>query len=388
MMLPYESQIPAAIKSCPVFVILLSKNTKNSIGSQTELKIASKLGKPIISVKLEWIYLPFDIDFTLLKSTKSIDLYDDYQYNMMLLRQLIKSRLAADDSSLSRLPPESLDVCISCAAEDQAQADRIIEKLEQNGLTGWRTPKNGEFFSDTNYITRTAAERCCVLLALISKNYGLSYQDHRELGSAIHHRDPVIIAFLEDTPLPEHHESILSLCQNYHLYPDFESSADWLITAIRDHLNRMAPHSPYSSKRVLLTQDLSPAEKRVFISYSSKELRKVEKYVEILEQNSIPCWIAPRDIPYGADHAEVIPNAIEQARCMLVFLSKKSQDSAEIAKEVRLANDSHIPIIPVRLDSSQLRGAYKYHLINKQWFFSKRATPEDIQKLMDDIHNL
>ena len=42
-------------------------------------------------------------------------------------------------------------------------------------------------------------------------------------------------------------------------------------------------------------------EHEVFISYSSKNKNAAVAICHILEENEIKCWMAPRDIPPGAE---------------------------------------------------------------------------------------
>lgn len=48
----------------------------------------------------------------------------------------------------------------------------------------------------------------------------------------------------------------------------------------------------------------------VFISYSSRNKPTALAICHVLEEHGVRCWMAPRDIPPGADYGDVIDEAI------------------------------------------------------------------------------
>lgn len=59
----------------------------------------------------------------------------------------------------------------------------------------------------------------------------------------------------------------------------------------------------------------------VFISYSSKDKTTALAICHVLEEHRIRCWMAPRDIPPGADYGDVIDEAIVGCRLFVLFFS-------------------------------------------------------------------
>ena len=51
----------------------------------------------------------------------------------------------------------------------------------------------------------------------------------------------------------------------------------------------------------------------VFISYSSRNKQTALAICHVLEGHGVRCWMAPRDIPPGADYGDVIDEAIVPA---------------------------------------------------------------------------
>jgi hypothetical protein len=56
----------------------------------------------------------------------------------------------------------------------------------------------------------------------------------------------------------------------------------------------------------------------VFISHCSEDRKIADAVCAPLEASKIRCWIAPRDVPPGANWASAIIDAIEETRIMVV----------------------------------------------------------------------
>ena len=89
----------------------------------------------------------------------------------------------------------------------------------------------------------------------------------------------------------------------------------------------------------------------VFISYSSQDEKTANAICTTLESMNIRCWVAPRDIPPGAEWAETIVDAINESRIFVLVLSSSSNNSPQVKREVERAASKGIPIIPIRIDN-------------------------------------
>jgi TIR domain len=105
----------------------------------------------------------------------------------------------------------------------------------------------------------------------------------------------------------------------------------------------------------------------VFISHSSKDKQIADAVCHHLEQNGIRCWIAPRDILPGGDWAESIVKAVGESRLMLLIFSSNANDSSQINREVNLAADENIPIVPFRIENVQPTNKLRYYLSTPHW---------------------
>lgn len=106
---------------------------------------------------------------------------------------------------------------------------------------------------------------------------------------------------------------------------------------------------------------------RAFISHASADAAMAQRLVAALEGNGIRCWIAPRDVPPGAQYADAIVRAISEASVFLVLLSANSVASAHVAREVEWAGSKGRRFLALRLDAAPLTPALEYFLGESQW---------------------
>jgi hypothetical protein len=75
----------------------------------------------------------------------------------------------------------------------------------------------------------------------------------------------------------------------------------------------------------------------VFISYASQDAAVANSVVENLEHHGCKCWIAPRDVKPGAQYADAIVRAINEAKALVLVMSGSAVDSAHVAREAERA---------------------------------------------------
>src|SRR4051812_28078032 len=105
-----------------------------------------------------------------------------------------------------------------------------------------------------------------------------------------------------------------------------------------------------------------------FLSYSKIDKSAADEVCRILEKAGVKCWIAPRNIPPGATWADSIVRAIAECRAMLLFCSANTSASKQMIRELQLADEASLPILPVRLADVRLEGGFSYYVNNRQWF--------------------
>lgn len=118
--------------------------------------------------------------------------------------------------------------------------------------------------------------------------------------------------------------------------------------------------------------------RRIFISYSTADTALAERICGALEAAALRCWIAPRDIPAGADWAAAIVPAIDECAVLVLLFSSAAAASPEVGREVVLAQAGRKPILPFRLENIQPAGPMRLALSGAQWL-DALCEPRDTQ---------
>lgn len=105
----------------------------------------------------------------------------------------------------------------------------------------------------------------------------------------------------------------------------------------------------------------------VFISHSSKDAERVSALVAALEARGVGCWVASRDIKGGENYGDAIVDALERAGAMVLVFSANANASEEIKKEISLASQRGITVIPARIEDTQPSKMFRYELATRQW---------------------
>lgn len=121
-----------------------------------------------------------------------------------------------------------------------------------------------------------------------------------------------------------------------------------------------------------------------FISHSTEDLKSdVGEICEILETCKIPSFVADRDAPLGNPLPEEIKKAIEESELFLVFITKKSRNSAWVNQEIGFALGRGIPVIPIKKGQIKVKG-----LIESARYVKMRADPlETVSEIFSKLKN-
>lgn len=114
----------------------------------------------------------------------------------------------------------------------------------------------------------------------------------------------------------------------------------------------------------------------IFLSHSSKDAEEARRVCELLEQNDIPCFIAPRDIRLGKEYAEEIVDGIDQAAAVILLLSEEANKSPHVLREVERAVSRSIPILVYKLEEVTLSKSMEYFLMTHQWMNAQSSIDE------------
>jgi hypothetical protein len=91
--------------------------------------------------------------------------------------------------------------------------------------------------------------------------------------------------------------------------------------------------------------------KHAMISYQWDDQAHVIDARKMLTKLGVPCWM---DIDGGMqqDIYESMADGVENAACVVCFLSQKYQDSENCKLELKFAKQSGVPIVPVMVEST------------------------------------
>ncbi len=119
----------------------------------------------------------------------------------------------------------------------------------------------------------------------------------------------------------------------------------------------------------------NPPAQPVFLSYASADAATAQQICEFLESHGVSCWMAPRDVKPGAQYADAIVEAINEAKALVLVLSGSAVASAHVGKEVERASSKRKPIIAFRVDACALNRALEYFLSESQWIDAAAGVP-------------
>jgi hypothetical protein len=120
----------------------------------------------------------------------------------------------------------------------------------------------------------------------------------------------------------------------------------------------------------------------VFISHSSRDHPMAAEACRALEQAGFPCWMAPRDILAGTTWSASIVDAIRDARAMVVLVSAAANASGQIVRELTIAADQGLSIIPLCIDGAKPSGSLEYFLTAQHWLDAGTGPGRQIPELV------
>jgi TIR domain/F5/8 type C domain len=110
-----------------------------------------------------------------------------------------------------------------------------------------------------------------------------------------------------------------------------------------------------------------PPDFAAFVSHAKADQKKVQEIVGALEQRGFKCWVAPRDVRPGHSYGDEIIRGIERSRCFILALSKASNESPFVAREVERAISKRKPIFPLRIEDVEPSSSLELFISSTQW---------------------
>jgi hypothetical protein len=126
----------------------------------------------------------------------------------------------------------------------------------------------------------------------------------------------------------------------------------------------------------------------IFISHSSKDHAMAQTICAALEGRGLTCWIASRDVGAGDNFQEAIVAAIRSAKVMVLVFSEHANNSTEIKKELALASQNRVAVIPARVEDVVPAAALAYELATRQWINLFRDWESEIETLCSRVRQI
>ena len=126
----------------------------------------------------------------------------------------------------------------------------------------------------------------------------------------------------------------------------------------------------------------------IFISHSSKDHAIAQTICAALESRGSTCWIASRDVGAGDNFQESIVTAIRSAKVMVLVFSENANNSTEIKKELALASQNKVAVIPARVEDVVPAAALAYELATRQWINLFNDWESEIETLCERIKQI
>ncbi len=115
----------------------------------------------------------------------------------------------------------------------------------------------------------------------------------------------------------------------------------------------------------------------IFISYSHRDKPIADAVCANLESGGFRCWIAPRDITPGQDWPTAISDAIAASRVMVLVFSASSNSSKDVSRELILAANNDLIIIPFKIDNIAPEAGKQYYLARTHWLDAMNPPTQD-----------
>ncbi len=121
----------------------------------------------------------------------------------------------------------------------------------------------------------------------------------------------------------------------------------------------------------------------IFVSYAHLDREQVYADIERLHDEGHRIWY-DEGIRGGADWADTLAWAIENATQFLLFLSPRSMASENVLDEIHWARESRVPIVPLWLEAVALPRSLGFRLGRQHGIEKFRMEPDQYRDALDD----
>lgn len=105
----------------------------------------------------------------------------------------------------------------------------------------------------------------------------------------------------------------------------------------------------------------------VFLSHSTEDVAAAREIAAAIRAAGGDVWMAPDSILPGESYNEAIVAGVRRCEILAVLVSRASNASRHVAREVALADDNGKRIVPIRIESVEPSDGLRYYLGLAQW---------------------
>jgi hypothetical protein len=124
---------------------------------------------------------------------------------------------------------------------------------------------------------------------------------------------------------------------------------------------------------------------RIFISHASRDRQIAETLCAALEKRGLLCWISSRDVAGGDNYQAAVFRAIRSTNVMVLLFTANANRSDEIKKELALASQNKLIVIPLRVEDIKPDDAFAFELATRQWIDAFPDWDGAVQRLASRI---
>ena len=126
--------------------------------------------------------------------------------------------------------------------------------------------------------------------------------------------------------------------------------------------------------------------KDVFISYTTADKDIAYQIVDFLENNSVKCFVAPRDIDPGTSYASNLTKAIRETSASIIVASNSINASEHVLNELDVMVAEKKFILPFFIEDYEMNADYRYYLGRTQRIIAyPNAVESYFPKILDAI---
>lgn len=119
-----------------------------------------------------------------------------------------------------------------------------------------------------------------------------------------------------------------------------------------------------------------------FISYTMNDLKTAERIRKAVIGAKLPVWMAPYSISPGENYPDEIIRGLKNCDRVLLVLSRKSNASPSVQREIERAMTYGKTIIPIKIENFTLKGGLDFMIAGAQFI---DATATDSEAWMEDV---